>query len=130
VAQLFLLGIIRAMWVKRTNEEITAARRRNVIGRIRGALFMCAVVVILFAFVRGGGRSLVPAATVSLEEAVSRLPRSLFYGIIAGLIFYCFPGNSAKNMVCPKCKKVTRKVSQVQCSCGGHLEDAETMKWV
>ena len=91
---------------------------------------MCAVVAILFTFIRGGGRSLIPASIVPLEEASSRLPRSLFFGIIVGLIFYCFPGDSAKNMVCPKCKKVTRKDSQIQCSCGGHLEDAETMKWV
>jgi len=96
---------------------------------MRGALSMSVLVVILISFIRGH-RMEWPPSIVPLREAVGRLPLSLFFGLIAGLIFYYVPGDGGKNVVCPKCDKVKSKDSERQCSCGGHFEDAETMKWV
>ena len=118
------------MWVKRTEEEIAAAKRRGRIGQIRGALFMSAVIGSLTTFFRGGGRSGRPFSIVPMEEVPDHLPLSLFFAVIASLVYYRFLGNSGRNMVCPKCDKVKGKDSQTQCSCGGYFEDAETMKWV
>jgi hypothetical protein len=117
------------MWVKRTQEEITASKKRRRRGRIKEAIFFGAVIV-LATFVCGGGRTGRPLSIVPLEDVPRQLPVSLFVGFIVGCIFYCFPGDGGKNVVCPKCGKVEGKDSQTQCSCGGHFEDGETMKWV
>jgi hypothetical protein len=118
------------MWVKRTQEEITTAKKRRRRGRIQQAMFLGVGFGLLTTFIRGGGRSGRPLSIVPLEDVPRQLPFSVFLGFVAGLIFYCFPGDSGKNVVCPKCGKVESKHSQPQCSCGGHFEDGETMKWV
>ena len=118
------------MWVKRTQEEITTAKKRRRRGRIQQAMFLGVGFGLLTTFIRGGGRSGRPLSIVPLEDVPRQLPFSLFLGFVGGLIFYCFPGDSGKNVVCPKCGKVESKHSQPQCSCGGHFEDGETMKWV
>jgi hypothetical protein len=118
------------MWVKRTQEEIATAKSRDRRRRIIGAIYMGVFVGLLTTFIRGSARHGHPISIVPLEEVPDRLYSSLVFAVVFGLVFYCFPGNSRRNMVCPKCEKVKSKDSQTQCSCGGHFEEGETMKWV
>ncbi len=70
------------------------------------------------------GRFLVP-----VDEILKRLPGTMAFGVIAGLLYYAI-GSRRPTVVCPKCSLVGYASESAMCKCGGRPEDIEEMKWV
>src|ERR1700690_4383912 len=102
------------MWVKRTPEELAKVKWKNLSGRLRSAIFMGVVISTLtlfsFGLYRGGG--LVP-----LDQIPSRVPSSIVWGVIAGIITYWFALRSDRKLICPKCGKIKYRDNILHCSC-------------
>jgi len=130
VTHLWIVGIIVAMWVKRTPAEVVEVRRYRRRHRIRTAIWLCVFVSILTIFMFGWraagdrGRFLVPAG-----EIPARLPVSMVFGVIIGVIYFAFERRKP-TVVCPKCGVTQYAGDSERCSCGGRFEDIEEMKWV
>jgi uncharacterized membrane protein len=119
------------MWVKRTDEEIEAARKQTKRSRIYTSAALGIIIGIAFLFFRGKGWSLHHATNqVPFEEVPYRIPISTIVGLLCGWIFYCFLRSNKKSMICTKCEKTKSEDSQTNCSCGGQFHDLETLKWV
>src|ERR1700720_3229977 len=115
------------MWVKRTDEEIEAARtkveRRAKLGRICAAIAVGLISGWSITFLqgkRGYSSRLMP-----WSEARQYTPVGLFLGSLVGLFIYCVipPQPRQKTVICPRCEAAKREDSQPECSCGGHFED-------
>jgi hypothetical protein len=119
------------MWVKRTEQELEAAkqdakRQRRLLAILVGGL-VCLGVAFLHA--RSWRRHGYTSAFVSLDEVPGRLPFSLAIGVIIGLIFYWSKPASRKTVICPRCEKSKWQDSETECPCGGHFEDIKTLIW-
>jgi hypothetical protein len=75
-----------------------------------------------------GGRVHSPGF-VPLDQIASRVPSSIVLGAIVGIMTYWFALRDDRKLICPKCGKIKFKDSILQCSCGGHFENTEEMKW-
>ncbi len=118
------------MWVKRTNEEIVATKSRAKRSRIYLAIFMGVFGCVMIALFHGRGWSTRYASShVPLDEVPSRIPFSIVGGTILGWCTYRFFPRQ-RTLVCPKCEKAKNDDSQLECPCGGHFEDMESMKWI
>jgi hypothetical protein len=119
------------MWIKRTEQEIAAAKLEAKRGRRFISILLGVVVCLGFAFVHIKTRRNPSntSAFVSLDEIPSRLPFSIVGGVIAGLLFYWSNALTRKTVVCPRCEKTKWQDSQTECSCGGHFEDVQTLRW-
>jgi len=120
-----------AKWKKRSPEEIAAVRRTRQRDRIKAALVVGVLVTLgtslTFGWREAGdrGRFLVPA-----QEILARLPLTLIFGTVAALLYYISASRKKPTVVCPKCGTVKDSGASAQCSCGGHFEKIEEMKWV
>jgi hypothetical protein len=118
------------MWVKRTKQELAAAKLEAKRGRRFLAILLGGVLCLGFTFLHGKYWSRrYSSVFVSLDEVPHRLPFSLVGGVLAGFLFYLSKPASRKTVVCPRCDKTKWQDSQMECSCGGHFEDIETLKW-
>jgi hypothetical protein len=118
------------MWVKRTDDEILAAKTKTKRLRRYGAIAIGVAVCAFGVFFYGKGWSIHHASNrVPLEEIPSRLPLGILFGFLFGWFFYHSPSRR-RTVVCPKCEKTKSEDSQWDCPCGGHFEDLETMKWI
>jgi len=118
------------MWVKRTEEEIAAAQARVNRSRRYEAVAVGIVVAVLLTVLRDKSWILGHTSPfVPLEEMPPRIPFSIISGFFGGWLFYHFRPHQ-KTVVCPKCEKVKVEESVPECTCGGHFENIETMKWV
>jgi hypothetical protein len=115
------------MWIRRTSEEVGRAKREHRSTRIRTAIFMGGVVTILTAFVYGGKFN--APKLIPFNQVISRIPLSIILGGIMGIISYWFALREDRQLVCPKCGKVKFRDGILECSCGGHFEKIEEMKW-
>lgn len=70
------------------------------------------------------GRVFVPA-----REILPRLPGTIALGAVFGLLSYIFNQRKKPTVVCPKCGTVKYADDSPQCSCGGHFENIDDMKW-
>jgi len=117
------------MWVKRTESEIAEERQRQRRRHSRNALLAGALLMVMvtctFGWAQGGhgGRFLVPPAKYS-----SRLPTAVVAGIVAALAFYKWERDRPM-MICPKCEVTKYQDDVRECSCGGHFEIMENMKY-
>ena len=122
---------IFTMWVKRTDQEIETAkletkRTRKILAILLGGVFCLGFTFLHGSYWRAHGYT---SPIVSIDEVPYRLPFSFTGGVIAGFLLYWSKSLSQKTVVCPRCGKVKRKDSQIECSCGANFEDMETMKW-
>ena len=118
------------MWVKRTEFEIEEQRRRQRRSRLRvAALF--GVFVTLLTALTFGGREIDDRHrfTVPTREILSRLPLSIAFGAVAAFAMYKFQ-RERLTMICPRCEATKHDDGISQCSCGGHFEMMESMKYV
>jgi hypothetical protein len=119
------------MWVKRTESEITEERRQQRQNRLRSAVVFGVLVTIFTTCFFGreeagrrGGRFTVPA-----YELPQRLHFSIPCGVLVAFLFPMF-GRKRPVMICPKCEVTKYDDSVAGCSCGGHFEKIEEMKYV
>ena len=118
------------MWVKKTPTEIVEVRRNRKRERVKSAAFMGIFMTVLTTFMMGWreaanrGHLLAP-----FGEIPKRLPVSLFFGVVSGLVYYYWFRLKPPTVVCPKCGTVGYASESSQCSCGGQQEDIEEMKW-
>ena len=89
---------------------------------------MGVLVAVLCAFASEGVRFHAPRS-ISFNEIVSRIPLFIVLGFIVGIINYRFALRSDRQLVCPKCGAIKFSDNILQCSCGGHFENIEEMKW-
>ena len=120
------------MWVKRTEKEILAAQTKAKRRRLHGSILAGAVFCAVLTFLPGRGRrqSGYTSLFLPMREIHDYLPVTLSIGIIGGWLFYHFLSKSRKSVICTRCEKTKFEDSETKCSCGGHFEDLETMKWV
>ena len=119
------------MWVKRTTEEIAAAKRRERMGRIKLGILLGLIcfVISLFKYTKG---EFVQSGQwfVSFKNISARIPMALFYGVaMAGAGYFIVTVFPNRGYVCPKCGKVKAKDGIRECVCGGNFEDMDVMKW-
>ena len=69
-------------------------------------------------------------ATVPLDELLLRLPFGVVAGIIWSVVIYKWERKRLPMMICPKCEATKYEDGTIQCSCGGHFEMMEVMKYV
>lgn len=110
--------------MKRTDEEILAARVRAKRRRLYGSVIVAIVSCILFAFYR------TRYSYRPLAQIPSRLPLSALLGVSFACLFYYSRSRRNRTMICPKCEETKVDDGISDCSCGGHFEDIETMKEV
>ena len=118
------------MWVKRTEFEIAEERRRQRRSRLRAAALLGVFLTLMTALTFGSreieGRH---RFTVPTSEILSRLPLSIVFGAVAALAIYKFQ-RTRPTMICPQCEATKHDDGIRQCSCGGHFEKMEVMKYV
>ena len=118
------------MWIKRSEAELVEERRRERRSRLRWALLFGAFVLLLVTFFFGGpeafrrGRFTVPVA-----EILSRFPFAIAAGAISSFVSYKCE-RKRPMMICPKCEATKYDDGATQCSCGGHFETMDSMKYV
>jgi hypothetical protein len=130
VAQLFTLGIY-AMWVKRTEQELEAAKQEAKRERRFFAIVLGGIACLGFTCLHGKywRRHGYTSAFVSLDEVPDRLPFSIAGGVIVGLLFYWCKPASRKTVICPHCDKSKFDDGVTRCSCGRDFEDIKTLIW-
>ena len=118
------------MWGKRTETELLEERRRQRQARLRDAGLFGVFVTILSTFFVGwkeaGNRG---AFAVPKDELLSRFHLSIVFGAVAALLFFKFE-RRRPIMICPKCEATKYDDNLFGCSCGGHFEKMEEMKYV
>jgi hypothetical protein len=120
------------MWVKRTPEEKDKAKKQRRSMRIRQALMIGVIVVVADLFMYSNVRSYRGPADqiiVPFDQIAPRVPGAIFMGIIAAIIMDWFSFRGRRELVCPKCGQIKYRDNNLQCSCGGHFEKREEMKW-
>jgi hypothetical protein len=119
------------MWVKRTEQELEAAKREAKRDRRLLAALLGGLVCLGFAFLHGKywRRHGYTSAFVSLDEVPGRLPFSLVIGIFIGLLFYWCKPASRKTMICSHCDKSKFDDGVTRCSCGRDFVDIKTLIW-
>ena len=118
------------MWIKRTEAELAEEQQRQRRRRLRAALLGGAFVLVLVTFFFGwreGGRR--GRLTVPVRELLSRLPFAVTAGTVCSFILYKWE-RKRPTVICPKCETTKYDDGIMQCSCGGHFEPIETMKYV
>jgi hypothetical protein len=100
--------------------------QKKLSSRIRSAVFMGVVVSTITLFVHGMFRGY---GFVPIDQVPSRIPSSIVWGVIVGMMSYWFVLRSDRRCICPKCGKIKHQDNILQCSCGGHFEKTEEMKW-
>ena len=119
------------MWVRRTEAEIAKERQRQRRSRLQGAVifgtFILLMVLCFFGWRESArrGRFVVPT-----EEMLSRLPFASVAAILFAFVMYKWERKRLPMMICPKCETTKYKDEVTQCSCGGHFEMMEVMKYV
>jgi uncharacterized paraquat-inducible protein A len=117
------------MWKKRTVQEIAEVRSQAKQTKKLQAFLIGIGVTFLFTIFRGRGWSQNHASRfVSLDEMPARLLITIPFGALFGLFFY--RSRRQRTMVCPRCEAVKQEDDKPDCTCGGHFEDIEEMKWV
>lgn len=118
------------MWVKRTESEVAEERRQQRQSRLRAAALFGAFVTVVTTFFYGwaeaGRRGRI---TVPTGELLLRLRVSVVVGAVATWVFYKFE-RKRPIMICPKCEATKYDDNLAGCSCGGHFEKIEEMKYV
>lgn len=118
------------MWVKRTELEIAEERRRQRRSRLRVAalvgVFITLMIALTFGWREIEGRH---RFTVPTDEILSRLPVSMIFGAVVALAFYKLV-RERPTMICPRCEATKHDDGISKCSCGGHFEMMEGMKYV
>jgi len=118
------------MWIKRTEAELAEEQRRQRRSRLRAALLFGAFVLLLVTFFFGGREALRRGRfTVPVGELLSRFPFAIAAGAISSFVFYKWE-RKRPTMICPKCERSKYDDGVIQCSCGGHYEPMEGMKYV
>jgi len=119
------------MWVKRTDEELLKARKDAKFWRMWRAGLFGLFISVMGIFFHGIGWSTRYATNrVPLDEIPSRILIAAPFGILISWTIYRFPSKVRRTMVCPHCGITKFEDSESKCSCGGHFEDLETMKWM
>jgi hypothetical protein len=119
------------MWVKRTEAEVAKAKTDANRIRLRWAVVAGAFSWLNCTFLHGKGwRSRYTSVFVSLEEVPMRMLEFLPVGVFLGWLVYRFRTKPRQVMVCPNCEATKDEDSVLACSCGGHFEYLETMKWI
>jgi hypothetical protein len=115
------------MWVKRTQEEIPAAKSRYKRERRHLAIVYGTFVFLVGTFFIGG---LNPRAGEfrPWDDAIRVMPIMVCLSVLFG-IFFCFI-EGKRTMICPLCEKTKTDDGVTECSCGGRFVDLVTMKWV
>jgi len=112
------------MWVKRTESEMAAERLRQRHSRLQVAMAYGGFITIATAFYYGWSwgrhRFAVPASQIPLCAVLS--------GVIMTLLYYKFH-RERPVMICPKCEVTKYDDNMTECSCGGHFEKLEEMKY-
>ena len=88
-------------------------------------------------FTNGGGIGYVRTGSFfkhHLYDMVDSVPIALLISTITGLISYwlLFRENPSPKgvLLCQKCEKTKFDDGILDCPCGGHFEDIQTMKWI
>ena len=117
------------MWVKKKPAEVVEARRLRKRDRVKSAVFIGMFVTVLTTCVMGWREAADRGHfLVALAAIPRRLPASLFFGVISGLLYHRF-GSRKPIGVCAKCGAVGYTADSARCSCGGEFKDIEDMKW-
>ena len=117
------------MWIKKTPAEIVEDSRKRKRDRLKGAIAVGVVTVVLVSITkgwhsvyRGGG------FFASADEIPRRLVMALIFGAFVGLLFYRFRPRS-RTVVCSSCGKTGFIGDTSRCSCGGQFERLDDVKW-
>jgi hypothetical protein len=124
------------MWVKRTQKEFEDYKAR-AIARDKRVRIITAICIGLVAclgsafFHERGWASRYPSNRVPVNDVPNRLPFALIAGMVVGSICYLTTKERRQQtVICSRCKKTKTADVQTECSCGGHFEDIDTMRWV
>ena len=120
------------MWMKltdkdRQNREIEDRRKRLPWAVLLGILIFLGVV-----FCQGGRFTHHHSGPKTIYEMSQDFPFALFFAPLATWIMYRYGimKNKRITVICPRCEKVEYRGFQTQCSCGGHFENIDDMKWI
>jgi hypothetical protein len=118
------------MWVKSTEAETIKAKADAKRARLRRSIIAGLLCWLLGAFVHGKSwRIRYGSPFVSLDEIPLRLVISLPFGVFLGCLVYRFQ-SKRRIMICPSCEFTKNDDSIMTCTCGGHFEYLDTMKWI
>jgi ribosomal protein L37E len=117
------------MWVKRTPEEIATTKDERNRSRIRGSIFFGVFMFLSTLIINSSRwRSAPRLSFTSTDEMARRLPACILFAVFFGLLWF-FLYKKKATVICPKCGKTKYEDDSQQCSCGGHFENIEEMKW-
>jgi hypothetical protein len=121
------------MWVKKSPEELRKSFSKK--RRLLGALAFGTMLFLMCVFTNGKGWVRTGSFFKhQLSDMVNSVPIALLISTITGLISYwlLFRETPSPNgvLLCQKCEKTKFDDGTLDCPCGGHFEDIQTMKWV
>ena len=118
------------MWQKRTDQEITEARKKASRTRLGGAALLGVFFAVLITFTRSRFKRVDGSSSLfSWDEIPGRLPFAIVFGLLATWIIYRWRLFSKQTMICPLCDKSKFDDGVKRCSCGGDFVEIETVKW-
>jgi hypothetical protein len=118
------------MWVKRTEAEIAAGKRRERLTDFAALLGLSALCGAGATFCFSGFEPALPGQLFApRSQWVSRIPFGIFFG--GGALFFLLRSpRKPPAMICPKCETTKHDDGNRECPCGGHFEETTAMKYV
>ena len=114
------------MWVKRTEEEVArariAAKRGRLYSAIVSGIFLWSACTLCHGWSRRDS-----SLFASAEEIPARAIVAGPFGVLLGWLVY--RTTKRRTLICPACGAAQGEGPDRTCSCGGHLESLDTMKW-
>ncbi len=136
------------MWIKKTEKELRDYKE-PIINRLfnhKIIVFLILIpVLVLIEFLivisYGEGHALPPSIVAPLDfnDAINRIPYFFVKDTILVIVIYAFfflilkidkNEKSGLKYVCDKCNKLTDKVADHKCDCGGEFIHINKMKWI
>lgn len=116
------------MWVRKSPQEVSESKWRCHWRRVTDALGYGLLAGIARLFISGGRLH-----GIELHFSIGDIRSDAFSAVILGaftaIVLYLFELLKHKRVVCPRCGKTEDKGNSGLCSCGGHFENLDDMKW-
>ena len=123
------------MWIKKTDAEIAAARRKHRMDTLVLSVFLFLTILCLYSALLIFGvdpdyKTLLPISEgFDFADLQASFPRIFAESLVVSIVFSLLFARE-KTFICPVCDKIRKNSNNRVCSCGGEYVSLLEMKWV